>query len=470
MMAEVNLAIIGAGPAGMAAATAAAEAGLSVTLLDEQSRVGGQVYRDIERATGKRAEILGQDYLAGRVLAEKLSEPETSYVPNATVWQAAQDGMLSYSTDGVAKQITADRVLIATGALERPVPLPGWTLPGVMMAGAGQILLKQSGVLAKRAVIAGAGPLIYLIAAQMVRAGTPPLAIVETQTWADFIQAQKHLAGGFRGWRYLSKGLGLIAELRRAGVKRYQAASNLSVEGGAHAEAVVVDHRGRAVRIGCDTVFLHMGVVPNTQLSRAMNLDHEWYQTQHCFRPITDEWGRSSAERVFIAGDGAGIFGAKSAEIVGHIASLKIAVDLDRINAAEFERRVRPLIHASARERAIRPFLDVAYPPSKEIMSPEDATIVCRCEEVTAGDIRKYASMGCEGPNQTKAFGRPGMGPCQGRYCGLTVSMILAEENHRTMNETGYYRIRPPIKPLTLGELAQLDETGGDGEEGMDLG
>lgn len=469
-MTDTDLAIIGAGPAGMAAAVMAANAGLRVTLLDEQRRVGGQIYRDIERTTKRRSDILGKDYLVGRALAETLSEVEVSYVPGATVWQADQDGTLSYSVDGAAKRIRAARILIATGAVERPVPIPGWTLPGVMMAGAGQILLKQSGIVAKRSVIAGSGPLIYLIAAQMVRAGTPPLAIVETQTKANLLQARTHLPGALRGWRYLVKGIGLIAELRRAGVQRYQGGSGLRVEGKERAEALAFEHRGKPVRVECDTVYLHMGVVPNTQLSRAMNLDHAWDQTQLCFRPVADKWGMSSAERVFIAGDGAGIAGARSAEIAGRIAALKIAADLDRVDAAELDRQARPLFRALANEGAIRPFLDAAYPPSKEVMAPEDTTIVCRCEEVTAGDIRRYAAMGCDGPNQTKAFGRPGMGPCQGRYCGLTVSALLAAANSQTMDETGYYRIRPPIKPLTLGELASLDESGGDGKEGMDLG
>lgn len=469
-MTDTNLAIIGGGPAGMAAAVVAAQAGLSVTLLDEQRRCGGQVYRGIEDTSAPRAQILGPDYLAGRPLAEALKAAPVSYVPSATVWQAGRDGSLSYLVDGASKTLVADRLLIATGALERPVPLPGWTLPGVMMAGAGQILLKQSGLVAKRAVLAGSGPLLYLIAAQMVRAGRPPLALVETQTKADLLQAQRYLAGALRAWPYLAKGLGLIAELKRAGVRRYQGASDLRIEGDVRAEALVFKHRQGSVRLACDTLFLHMGVVPNTQLSRAMNLDHAWDAGQQSFRPVIDPWGLSSAERVYIAGDGAGIFGAKSAEIAGQIAALKIAADLGQITDRALQRRVAPLFRAQAKEAAVRPFLDTAYPPSKAALQPGDATIICRCEEVTAGDIRRYAAMGCQGPNQTKAFGRPGMGPCQGRYCGLTVSQLLAQANQRSLDQTGYYRIRTPIKPLTLGDLAQLDESGGGGKDGIDLG
>ena len=116
------------------------------------------------------------------------------------------------------------------------------------------------------------------------------------------------------------------------------------------------------------------------------------------------------------------------------------------------------LLKILEKERAIRPFLDRLYQPPKEILTPKDETVVCRCEEVSAVDIRDYAKIGCLGPNQTKAFGRSGMGPCQGRCCGLTVTEILASENKLSQQEVGSYRIRSPIKPVTLGEIAQADD------------
>ena len=469
-MTHYDLAIIGAGPAGMAATIEAVQAGLSVILLDEQARVGGQIYRNIERTTDSLSKILGKDYVAGRPLVATLAKLDFTYVTNASVWQADNEGRISYSVDGAANRISAERILIATGALERPVPIPGWTLPGVMMAGAGQILLKQSGIVGQGPVVVGSGPLIYLIAAQMVRAGTPPVAIIETQTSADLIKAQKHLLGALVGWRYLVKGLGLLWELKRAGVKRYTGARDLTVEGQNHAEALKFSHRGQSVRLVCDTVFVHMGVVPNTQLSRAMRLDHEWDKRQQCFRPVTDSWGQSSSRRIYVAGDGGGISGAKYAEISGRIAAVKIANDLGALSDGERDLKGRSLRFAAGLEQAARPFIDTAYPPLGQVLTPDDDTIVCRCEEITAGDIRRYATMGCEGPNQTKAFGRAGMGPCQGRYCGLTVSALLSQANKRSMDEVGYYRIRPPIKPLTLGELAQLDDRDESEDEGMDLG
>ena len=458
-MQHCDLAIIGAGPAGMAAAAEAAQQGLSVTLLDEQNRPGGQIYREVDRAAGPRGGILGQEYLHGATLTAGLGQAGITHLSGAVVW-AIEDGFrISFVRDGRGEQLEAARVILATGALERPMPLPGWTLPGVMTAGAAQILLKQSGVLPRRAVLAGSGPLLYLIAKQMVRAGTPPLALVETQAAASPLAAVRHLPGALLGWRYLAKGLKMLAEIKRAGVPRHTGATEIAVAGSTRAEAVTFRSKGQEHSIACDTVLLHHGVVPNTQAARSINVPHVWSEAQQCFVPETGTWGETAKPGVLIAGDGAGIGGAMAAEYAGRIAALKAAEELGRITAPERDRLATPLFSRRSRETAVRPFLDAAYPPYAGAVRPADSTIVCRCEEVTAGDIRSYAKLGCLGPNQAKAFGRAGMGPCQGRYCGLTVTALLAEANGQTPDETGYYRIRPPIKPVTLGELAAMEDT-----------
>lgn len=119
-----------------------------------------------------------------------------------------------------------------------------------------------------------------------------------------------------------------------------------------------------------------------------------------------------------------------------------------------------PIYEELSRGLSIRPFLDKLYAPPKEFLTPADEVNICRCEEVSAGAIRSYVKFGCSGPNQTKAFGRSGMGPCQGRYCGLTVTEILATENNLSHDDVGAYRIRTPLKPITLGEIASLGEAG----------
>ncbi|SFA60457.1 BFD-like [2Fe-2S] binding domain-containing protein [Paracoccus halophilus] len=254
----------------------------------------------------------------------------------------------------------------------------------------------------------------------------------------------------------------MMRKIRASGIARYRHASGLSVKGRDHAEALSLDCGGRRHRIECDTVLLHHGVVPNVQASRALGMTHTWDAAQHCFRPETDQWGESSIPGIFVAGDGAGIAGAKAAALRGRLAALQAGFQLKAMAADARDRLAAPFLRGLRNEQAIRPFLDTAYPPYPGALAPADATIICRCEEVTAGDVRRYAGLGCLGPNQTKAFGRVGMGPCQGRYCGLTVNSVLAAANKQSEDATGYYRIRPPLKPVTLGEIAAMQDNDKD--------
>ena len=210
---QCDLIIIGAGPAGMAAAQEANQRGAQVILLDEQPAAGGQIYRNVLGVSRRQAAILGTDFTEGRHLAEWLERSDIDHRAGVTVWQVGTDGSVAYSKHGIAEQVRGRYILLATGAIERPMPLPGWTLPGVITAGAAQILMKTSGLVADGAVLVGSGPLLYLIAAQMLAAGSPPKALVETQSFADLRAAMSHLGGALKGWRQLVKGLGLIARL-----------------------------------------------------------------------------------------------------------------------------------------------------------------------------------------------------------------------------------------------------------------
>ncbi len=214
---------------------------------------------------------------------------------------------------------------------------------------------------------------------------------------------------------------------------------------------------GQTHHIETETVLLHLGVVPNTQITRSLRLEHHYDETQRCFVPTCDRFGRSSSDTISVAGDGAGIGGADVASLSSRIAALGALHGLSLISKDRRDSAARPLFVRREKELAIRPFLDRAYSPPDDILRPADETIVCRCEEVTAGDIRRFAALGCKGPNQAKAFGRSGMGPCQGRFCGLTVTEILAEETGQSQDETGAFRVRAPLKPVTLGELAACE-------------
>ena len=463
-MTEPDIIVIGSGPAGMAAATLAAEKGASVLLLDEQMRAGGQIYRDVERSNENSTRILGKEYVYGLELTRKLPAASIEHIKGAQIWMVKAKGLVAWSQKGIGSIAKAKKIIIATGAFERPMPIPGWTKPGVMTVGAAQIMLKQSGMVAQRAVLAGSGPLLYLTAQQMVLAGKPPIALIETQSFGDLFAAMPQFLGALRGWRYLVKGTAMLATLRKAGVKRYTAATKLSVDGKAEAEGISFVQGGKRVSLKCDTVLLHHGVVPNVQISRSLKLKHVWRKDQACFVPVVDQWGKSELDNIYIAGDGAGIGGAKAAEQAGRLATLDALASMDLITIEQRNETAWPIRKILEGELAARPFIDRAYPPYDIVGSIHDDTVICRCEEVRAGDIRKFVKLGCKGPNQTKAFARCGMGPCQGRYCGLSVTQLLAEANDQTCDETGYYHIRQPLKPITLGELAAMEEVTGIAE------
>ncbi|RPI41691.1 MAG: FAD/NAD(P)-binding oxidoreductase, partial [Betaproteobacteria bacterium] len=439
----------------------AAELGMSVAVLDEQPEPGGQIYRGIERLAATRArhlEWLGPDYAAGLDLARSFRQAGVAYLHGAQVWQIGADGRVFYKRAGAAGIVEAKKILIATGAMERPLPVPGWTLPGVLTCGAGQTVLKANGLVPKgRFVLAGCGPLLLLLAAQLARAGVRPAAILETtfNRWA----ALPHLPGMLASPRYLAKGLGLLREIKAAGIAFHRGVTRFAIHGDAKAREVEFTCNGRTRREPVDLVFLHQGVVPNGNLALSTGAQHDWDSAQRCYRPRLDAWGRSSLSTVMIAGDAGGIVGAEGAAEMGRIAAFGAASDLGRIGAGDCEERAREARKRLDRLRAARPFLDALYRPHRRWIAPPDPdTIVCRCEEVRAGEIRRLVTeQNCPGPNQMKAFVRCGMGPCQGRLCGLTAVELIAECRGVAVEEIGYYRIRPPVKPVTLGDLAALD-------------
>ena len=461
MSESIDLAVIGAGPAGLSAATTASEHGLSVVLFDEQPAPGGQIFRNIEGVDRAiMGDTLGEDYLKGGTIAEAFRKSSADYRPGATVWRVDPDGSLTWTDGTTARILKARRIIAATGAIERPVPIPGWTLPGVMAAGAAQILMKTASMVPDGpTVIAGNGPLLYLVANQLFKAGTEIAAILETTRFRDYLAAVPHAPAALRANEYLSKGARLMQQLRNKGFRIQSAVSNIQATGDGTLQKVIYTAHATEIEVEANTLLLHQGVIPNVQITRQVNADHEWYAPQRYWRPVTDEWGTTSVETLAIAGDGAGILGAEAAEVAGRLTALETVKRLGKIDEIDRDVQAGPLLREHNRLASIRPLLDKLYHPSSEILVPPDETTVCRCEEVTAGDIRQCVAEGATGPNQLKAYTRCGMGPCQGRMCGLTVSEVIADARDKPVEEIGYYRLRPPIKPVTLGELAAMEDT-----------
>ena len=452
---NADVVVIGAGPGGLAAASEACRSGLSVIVLDEQVTPGGQIFRNIENAAPQITGVLGPDYIKGRDLAEEFRRSGARYESQATVWNIATDGVVDYIRLGQSHRATGKSLVVASGAMERPFPIRGWTLPGVMGAGAAQVILKSSGAVPRRpAVLVGCGPLLYLLAWQYLRAGVSIAALVDTTSLAAYTRASAHLFGALVGWRDLKKGLGLLWEIRRHKVPVYNGVTQLAVEGDKKATGLSFKHGAQKVQITADLILLHQGVVPNTQFSWSMGAKHFWNETQLCWQPVTDQYGQLDSLPIYFVGDNRAIVGAQASATQGRLAALAIAQKAGVTIGVERERMLTWLLR---KQTAIRPFLDTLYTPLYENrVPPGNGTVVCRCEEVTSGQIREYVGLGCLGPNQTKAFGRCGMGPCQGRFCGLTVTEMIADTRKVQPQSVGYYRIRPPVKPVTLGELSAV--------------
>lgn len=454
-----DLVIIGAGPAGISAALTAAECGLKTLLIDEQPRPGGQIYRNITDVPSSVASLLGPDYRHGELLAARLGRSDVELRFGSMVWDVARDLTVTAQKDGKSFQVRAPQLIAATGAMERPSPIPGWTLPGVMNAGAAQIALKSaSAVPSGSIVLAGGGPLLLLVACQLLDAGVTLAGIVETSPLSNRWRALRHLPRAMAAPAYMAKGLRMMWRIRRAGIPTFTGATCLRAEGDERVHALAFRSGGIEHRLEADILLLHHGVVPNTQLSRLLRVEHDWDCDQLAWRPRVDAWGETSMHGFRIAGDGAGIAGALAAEPQGVLAALGAAHALGRLSRADSQCRAASARRTFAQQLRIRSFLDAFYRPPEWLFEPTDETIVCRCEEVTAGGIREMARLGCQGPNQTKFFSRCGMGPCQGRMCGITVTQILSKELGKPPGEVGAYHIRAPLKPIPLASLAALAE------------
>jgi thioredoxin reductase len=467
MRGEYDLVVVGAGPAGMAGAVSSAERGLSVLLVDEQAAPGGQIWRGVDRNDESNlSQALGDDYRKGAQLTRSLRDSAVETCFNAKVWQVEDQFKVFLSVGGRARIVNSKAILLATGAQERPNPFPGWNLPGVMTVGAGQILMKNGGSIPSKPVwIAGTGPLPLLYMKQLLDLGGAVAGYIDTAPASNLRTSLPLLPRALSAPKNLVKGAAWLAKLRRAGLPFYRASNGLEAVGSDMLEAVrfKTAHK-QTLEFPTDLLLTHEGVVPSVHFSMALGCEHEWDPAQLCFFPRLNSWGESSRAGIFVAGDGSGIAGADAAVQLGIISGIGIATKLGVISeqtalasAASSRRKLRRLL-------SMRPFLDALYRPRPEVFFPSDDTLVCRCECKTAGEIRAVAKKCGADPAIVKTATRAGMGPCQGRQCGYTIAALIAEAQHAPQGSVGFLNIRPPLKPVTLGEMANLSfgETSND--------
>ncbi|TRC97120.1 NAD(P)/FAD-dependent oxidoreductase [Mesorhizobium sp. WSM4303] len=439
--------IVGAGPAGIRAAATLVEAGLHPVVIDEGQRAGGQIYRRPPAGFTRTAkQLYGSEAAkadALHALFDWLAKERRLTHCAASSVIAAQNGRLHVLGEGGVQLVSYDRLILATGASDRVAPVPGWQSAGVYSLGAAQIALKAQGVaLGRRPVLIGSGPLLTLVGAQLVKAGADVAAVLDTSPWHQQMRGLWQLAA-----RPLVTLRGLALRARLGG--RYHAGVTLErIE--ADEKGVTAmrwrDAGGREHRTPCDMIGMGWHLRAETHLSDlagcAFTYDERWRQ----WLPKTDQMGRAG-DGVYLAGDGVRLLGADGAEIAGHLAAVACLADLgfpapsagaDLRKLARFERFARGLACA------------FPWPAAMTRALPDDA-IVCRCENVTAGDVRESVDFGGGEANRVKSLSRVGMGRCQGRYCQLAAVELIAAQTGCTPATVGRLREQALVRPAPVG-------------------
>jgi hypothetical protein len=327
-----------------------------------------------------------------------------------------------------------------------------------MAVTAGEILLKTNRIIPSGdTVLAGSGPLLLLVATHLISAGVTIQAFLDTTPLNNYFGSLKYLPNVLPAVKDLFKGFQMQQKIRKSGVPIYWNVKNLRAIGADSLESVRFQYAGKTKEIKASTLFLHNGLVPNTQMTMLIDCDHYWDPVQRYWRPVLDNWGNTSVSGVSVAGDAARIAGASAAETSGYLAGLQAAFSLKMISEQERDRKARPLQEKLARATRIRPFLNHLYQPSPELLVPrDDETIVCRCEELTVGQIKNALTSSLSDLNQVKALTRCGMGLCQGRMCALTLAEVIADYRKDYFNDLDFFRIRPPVKPISFEQLSNL--------------
>lgn len=447
MSGEIRPVIVGAGPAGIRAAQALVAAGLRPVVVDEAARGGGQIYRRQPDGFTRDAKTLyGTEAAKATALHRTIDGLAIDHRPNTLVWNI-EAGALDLLRDGRAERLPYSHLILATGATDRILPIPGWTLPGAYSLGAAQVALKYQGCgIGRRVAFIGTGPLLPLVASQYLKAGAEVVAVLDTARQADKLAA---LPGLLRGPTTLAKGLRLLAALKAGGVPMRQGARPLRILGTERVEGLLWHDGEREQRIDCDAVAFGTGLRSETQLADLGGCRFRFDPLNRAWLPERDAAGRSSVAGLYLAGDGAGIAGADAAELAGERAAMALLEDLgrpvDRARAARLEAKLAAI-------GKFRQGLERAFPfPAGWAAQVPDDLVVCRCEEVSAGTLRATATRwGTPELNRLKALCRVGMGRCQGRMCGAAAAEILAAHRGVPVEAVGRLRGQAPVKPIPI--------------------
>ncbi|MFK7750919.1 MAG: FAD-dependent oxidoreductase [Sedimentitalea sp.] len=442
----IALLIVGAGPAGMSAAVEAQKHGVHPTVIDNRPEPGGNIYAYLgstHRSRPTRMPLFGSDYAKGLGLLSAFNDGVASrnitYLPSTKLWQIDADGEYAFDGPQGSQSGRAKQVLLATGAQERPMPIPGWTLPGVMGVGGAQILMKSGAELPEGdIVIVGAGPLPLLVTDQLCKAGRTVKAIVEPKGAVHPMAGGKQILRAAMAPRTSLKGLGLLTKRAFGKTPVWRGATDLTITGKDRATGLSFRAK-QSVDLDASIILLHDGIVPNLNPLRAASLTTRYSRLQHT-------WHAQSESAVQVIGDGARIMGVEAAVISGRVAAAKACGTSP--NASD----TRKL----AKLWSFRTFLDSMYPPVRLARNAPKEAVLCRCERVTADAVNEAVKIHGANPNALKRALRIGMGPCQGRMCAHSLADFTAELTQSTPEQVGLQNPRSPILPVSLGALADL--------------
>ncbi|CCK26142.1 oxidase [Streptomyces davaonensis JCM 4913] len=459
-----HLAVIGAGPAGLAATLAAAAHGVRVTLIDAAPEAGGQFYRQPASDLGaRRPEALHHQWRTWERLRDGMRK-HADFVRHLTdhhVWLVERGPRAGFTLRALLgpeqtdpAEVHADAVLLATGGYEKVLPFPGWTLPGVLTAGGAQAMLKGSlAVSGRTAVVAGTGPLLLPVATGLAAAGVEVAALVESADPLGFVRRSRALLAEPAK---VVEGAGYAARLLRHRVPTLARHTVVEAHGTERLEAVTVaalDRAGRTRpgtgrRIPCDTLAVGHGMLPHTDLAETLGCRLDGVAVH------VDAEQRTDVPGVWAAGETTGIGGAVLSLAEGHIAGRSAAA---RLHGTEPDPRAwAAAARTRTRLRAFFAALDGVYaPPAHWTSLITDDTVVCRCEEVTGGAVREAVEeLGAGDARTVKLLTRAGMGWCQGRVCGPAVAGLAGCALTPSR--------RPFARPVPLGVLARAGEADGD--------